>query len=142
MKKWPDSLAPPTSTSLRIVRSASGFGNAGLCAWVGEGDHFDSVLDAIELLDDRRARWCLQNPEAIANKTIEHVGYSCHRHAMRKPRLYFAETCLETSAQGYMGLSSRVRSDRMEYPRRSVFGARYSQALDRLPELKLDMSTR
>jgi len=95
---------------------------------------------AIELLDDRRGALVpFQNPDAIAQKTIELLDTPAIRHAMRKRAYLFArEMVWKRVAQGYMDSFSRVRSDRMQSPR-VQFSARMTHKLrDRLPELKLD----
>jgi len=95
---------------------------------------------AIELLDDRRGALVpFQNPDAIAQKTVELLDTPATRHAMRKRAYLFArEMVWKRVAQGYMTSFARVRSDRMENPK-VQFSARAAQkALDHLPELKLD----
>ncbi len=95
---------------------------------------------AIELLDDRRGALVpFQNPDAIAQKTIELLDTPAMRHAMRKRAYLFARDMVwKRVAQGYMESFSRVRSERMESPR-VQFAARMTQkSLDQLPELKLD----
>ena len=74
---------------------------------------------AIELLDDRRGALVpFQNPDAIAQKTIELLDTPAIRHAMRKRAYLFArEMVWKRVAQGYMESFARVRSDRMETPR-------------------------
>ena len=95
---------------------------------------------AIELLDDRRGALVpFQNPNAIAQKTIELLDTPAIRHAMRKRAYLFArEMVWKRVAQGYMESFARVRSDRMESPK-VQFSARVThKSLDQLPELKLD----
>src|SRR5580700_5220522 len=95
---------------------------------------------AIELLDDRRGALVpFQNPDAIAQKTIELLDTPAIRHAMRKRAYVFARAMTwKTVAQGYMESFSRVRSDRMETPR-VQFSARTTQkSLNQLPEMNLD----
>jgi len=95
---------------------------------------------AIELLDDRRGALVpFQNPDAIAQKTIELLDTPAIRHAMRKRAYLFArEMVWKRVAQGYMESFARVRSDRMENPR-VQFSARMTQkSLDQLPELNLN----
>src|SRR5580693_9152980 len=74
---------------------------------------------AIELLDDRRGALVpFQNPGAIAQKAIELLDTPALRHAMRKRAyLYAREMIWKRVAQGYMDSFSRVRSDRMEFPK-------------------------
>src|SRR5271156_3010301 len=95
---------------------------------------------AIELLDDRRGALVpFQNPDAIAQKTIELLDTPAIRHAMRKRAYLFArEMIWKKVAQGYMESFSRVRSDRMENPRVQFSARATPKALNRLPELKLD----
>jgi hypothetical protein len=95
---------------------------------------------AIELLDDRRGALVpFQDPDAIAQKTIELLATPALRHAMRKRAYLFARDMVwKKAAQGYMGSFARVRSDRMETPR-VQFSARATQrSLNQLPELKLN----
>jgi glycosyltransferase involved in cell wall biosynthesis len=95
---------------------------------------------AIELLDDRRGALVpFQNPDAIAQKTIELLTTPALRHAMRKRAYQFArEMIWKRVAQGYMESFSRVRADRMETPRVQFAARAAPQELNRLPELKLD----
>ncbi len=95
---------------------------------------------AIELLDDRRGALVpFQNPEAIANKTIELLDTPAIRHAMRKRAYLFArEMIWKRVAQGYMESFSRVRSDRMEAPKVQFAARMIPKSLDQLPELKLN----
>jgi glycosyltransferase involved in cell wall biosynthesis len=95
---------------------------------------------AIELLDDRRGALVpFENPDAIAQKTIELLDTPAIRHGMRKRAYLFArEMIWKKVAQGYMESFAHVRSDRMESPQ-VRFSARVTQkSLDRLPELKLN----
>jgi glycosyltransferase involved in cell wall biosynthesis len=95
---------------------------------------------AIELLDDRRGALVpFQNPEAIANKTIELLDTPAIRHAMRKRAYLFArEMVWKRVAQGYMESFARVRSDRMEAPKVQFAARMIPKSLDQLPELKLN----
>jgi glycosyltransferase involved in cell wall biosynthesis len=95
---------------------------------------------AIELLDDRRGALVpFQNPEAIAQKTIELLDTPAMRHAMRKRAYLFGrEMVWKRVAQGYMESFARVRSERMENPH-VQFAARIThKSLDQLPELNLN----
>jgi len=95
---------------------------------------------AIELLDDRRGALVpFQNPEAIAQKTIELLATPALRHAMRKRAYLFGRDMVwKKAAQGYMKSFAQVRSDRLETPR-VQFSARATQkSLNQLPELKLN----
>ena len=93
---------------------------------------------AIELLDDRRGALVpFQNPDAIAQKTIELLDTPAIRHAMRKRAYLFArEMVWKRVAQGYMESFARVRSDRMESPRVQFSARMTHKSLDQLPELK------
>src|SRR5580698_6602460 len=95
---------------------------------------------AIELLDDRRGALVpFQDPDAIAQKTLELLDTPAIRHAMRKRAYLFArEMIWKRVAQGYMESFSRVRSDRMENPRVQFSARAATKDLNRLPELKLD----
>src|ERR1700676_3868310 len=94
---------------------------------------------AIELLDDRRGALVpFQNPEAIAQKTIELLDTPAIRHAMRKRAYLFArEMVWKRVAQGYMESFARVRSDRRENPRVQLLARFPQKPLDQLPRLKL-----
>jgi len=95
---------------------------------------------AIELLDDRRGALVpFQNPDAIAQKTIELLDTPAIRHAMRKRAYLFArEMIWKRVAQGYMESFARVRSDRMESPRVQFSARMTHKTLDQLPALNLD----
>jgi glycosyltransferase involved in cell wall biosynthesis len=95
---------------------------------------------AIELLDDRRGALVpFQNPDAIAQKTIELLDTPAIRHAMRKRAYLFArEMVWKRVAQGYMESFARVRSDRMESPKVQFSARMTPKSLDQLPELKLN----
>jgi glycosyltransferase involved in cell wall biosynthesis len=95
---------------------------------------------AIELLDDRRGALVpFQNPDAIAQKTIELLDTPAIRHAMRKRAYLFArEMIWKRVAQGYMESFARVRSDRMATPRVQFSARATRKALNQLPELKLN----
>src|SRR5882672_452235 len=95
---------------------------------------------AIELLDDRRGALVpFQNPDAIAQKTIELLTTPALRHAMRKRAYLFGRDMVwKRVAQGYMESFARVRSDRMEIPRVQFSARATSKSLNQLPELKLN----
>jgi glycosyltransferase involved in cell wall biosynthesis len=95
---------------------------------------------AIELLDDRRGALVpFQNPDALAQKTIELLDTPAIRHAMRKRAYLFARDMVwKRVAQGYMESFARVRGDRMENPRAQFSARATPKALDQLPDLKLD----
>ena len=96
---------------------------------------------AIELLDDRRGALVpFQNPDAIAQKTIELLDTPAIRHAMRKRAYLFArEMVWKRVAQGYM--ESFVAGAQRPHgnSKRSVLSARMTpKILNQLPELKLN----
>src|SRR4029077_20924112 len=95
---------------------------------------------AYELLDDRRGALVpFQNPDAIAQKTIELLDTPAIRHSMRKRAYLFArEMVWKRVAQGYMESFGRVRSDRMESPKVQFSARVHEKFLDQLPELKLN----
>ena len=95
---------------------------------------------AIELLDDRRGALVpFQNPDAIAQKTIELLTTPALRHAMRKRAyLYARDMVWKKVAQGYMDSFARVRSDRMETPRVQFMARAAEKTLNQLPEVKLN----
>src|SRR5580693_2561597 len=95
---------------------------------------------AIELLDGGRGALVpFQNPDAIAQKTIELLDTPAIRHAMRKRAYLFArEMIWKRVAQGYMDSFSRVRSDRMEFPKVQFSARAVEKTLNQLPALKLD----
>jgi glycosyltransferase involved in cell wall biosynthesis len=95
---------------------------------------------AIELLDDRRGALVpFQDPDAIANKTIELLDTPATRHAMRKRAYLFArEMVWKRVAQGYMESFVRVRGDRMESPKVQFSARMTHKSPDQLPELKLN----
>jgi glycosyltransferase involved in cell wall biosynthesis len=94
---------------------------------------------AIELLDDRRGALVpFQNPDAIAQKTVELLDTPAIRHAMRKRAYLFArEMIWKRVAQGYMESFSRVRSDRMASPRVQFSARTTPKSLNQLPALNL-----
>jgi glycosyltransferase involved in cell wall biosynthesis len=95
---------------------------------------------AIELLDDRRGALVpFENPDAIAQKTIELLTTPALRHAMRKRAyLYARDMVWKKAAQGYMESFARVRSDRMQTPRVQFLARATKKVLNQLPQLKLD----
>ena len=95
---------------------------------------------AIELLDDRRGALVpFQNPDAIAQKTIELLDTPATRHAMRKRAYLFSrEMVWKKAAQGYMESFTRVRTDRMDNPRIQFSASVTPKRLNQLPELNLN----
>src|SRR5258707_9618135 len=95
---------------------------------------------AIELLDDRRGALVpFQDPDAIAQKTIELLDTPAKRHAMRKRAYLFRRDMVwKRVAHAYMESFARVRSDRMENPRGQFATRMTHKSLDQLPELNRD----
>src|ERR1700688_4553512 len=95
---------------------------------------------ALELLDDRRGALVpFQNPDAIAQKTIELLDTPALRHAMRKRAYLFARDMVwKRVAQGYMASFQQARSDRIESPRVQFLARNTEKLLNQLPQLKLD----
>ncbi len=95
---------------------------------------------ATELLDDRRGALVpFQNPDAIAQKTIELLDTPAIRHAMRKRAYLFARQMIwKRVAQGYMESFARVRSDRMENPQVQLLARVTHKSLNQLPELNVN----
>ena len=95
---------------------------------------------AIELLDDRRGALVpFQNPNAIAQKTIELLDTPALRHSMRKRGYLFArEMVWKRVAQGYMESFSRVRSDRLQTPHVQFSASGAPKSLNLLPALRLN----
>ena len=95
---------------------------------------------AIELLDDRRGALVpFQDPDAIAQKTIELLDTPAIRHAMRKRAYVFArEMIWKRVAQGYIESFARVRSDRIKRPRVQFSARTTHKILNQVPELKLN----
>jgi len=103
---------------------------------------------AIELLDDRRGALVpFENPDAIAQKTMELLDTPAIRHAMRKRAYLFArEMIWKRVAQGYMESFARVRGDRMASPKVQSSARLAHKSLDsdedELPPLKLNHLSR
>jgi len=101
---------------------------------------------AIELLDDRRGALVpFENPDAIAQKTVELLDTPAIRHAMRKRAYLFArEMVWKRVAQGYMESFARVRGDRMAGPKVQFSARMTDKSLDEdeLPPLKLNHLSR
>ena len=95
---------------------------------------------AIELLDGGRGALVpFQDPNAIAQKTIELLDTPAIRHAMRKRAYLFARDMVwKRVAQGYMESFARVRGDRMASPRVQFSARMTDKSLDQLPELKFE----
>ena len=97
-------------------------------------------LHAIELLDDERGAIVpFDDPQAIAEKTIELLDNGTARHAMRKRAyLYARDMVWDRVAQQYMGSFERVYNERLRKPRATFSAQNTEKALDRLPSIKLD----
>jgi len=97
-------------------------------------------LHAIELLDEERGVLVpFDNPQAIAEKTIELLDNATARHAMRKRAyLYSRDMVWDRVAQQYMGSFERVYNERLRRPRATFPAQNTEKSLDRLPTVKLD----
>jgi len=97
-------------------------------------------LHAIELLDDQRGVLVpFDDPQAIAEKTIELLDNGTARHAMRKRAyLYSRNMVWDRVAQQYMGSFERVYNERLRNPRATFSAQNTEKVLDRLPAVKLD----
>ena len=97
-------------------------------------------LHAIELLgEERGALVPFDDPQAIAEKTIELLDNGTARHAMRKRAyLYTRDMVWDRVAQQYMGSFERVYNERLHNPRATFSAQNTEKALDRLPAVKLD----
>jgi glycosyltransferase involved in cell wall biosynthesis len=95
---------------------------------------------AIELLDGGRGALVpFEDPDAIAQKTIELLDTPAIRHAMRKRAYLFArEMVWKRVAQGYMDSFSKVRSDRVHCPQVQFSAGMIQKSLHQLPELRLN----
>ena len=95
---------------------------------------------AIELLDDRRGALVpFQDPDAIAQKTIELLDTPAIRHAMRKRAYTYARDMVwKKAAEGYMASFAQARSDRTLKPRVTFLDGSLEKQLDKLPTLNLD----
>jgi len=97
-------------------------------------------LHAIELLDEERGALVpFDDPQAIAEKTIELLDNGTARHAMRKRAyLYARDMVWDRVARQYMGSFERVYNERLRKPRATFPAQNTEKALDRLPAVKLD----
>jgi glycosyltransferase involved in cell wall biosynthesis len=97
-------------------------------------------LHAIELLDEERGVLVpFDDPQAIAEKTIELLDNGTARHAMRKRAyLYTRDMVWNRVAQQYMGSFERVYNERLRNPRATFSAQNTEKNLDRLPVIKLD----
>src|SRR5271155_5133457 len=97
-------------------------------------------LHAIELLDEQRGVLVpFDDPQAIAEKTIELLDNGTARHAMRKRAyLYSRNMVWDRVAQQYMGSFERVYNERLRNQRATFSAQNTEKILDRLPLVKLD----
>ena len=97
-------------------------------------------LHAIELLDEERGALVpFDDPDAIAEKTIELLDNAPRRHAMRKRAyLYARDMVWNCAAQKYMKSFERIYNERLRNPRATFSAQNTEKTLDRLPALKLD----
>ena len=97
-------------------------------------------LHAIELLDDERGVLVpFDDPEAIAEKTIELLENDTTRHAMRKRAyLYARDMVWSRVAQKYMKSFERIYNERLRNPRATFSAQNTEKTFDRLPAMKLD----
>lgn len=97
-------------------------------------------LHAMELLEEERGVLVpFDDPQAIAEKTIELLDNGTARHAMRKRAyLYARDMVWDRVAQQYMGSFERVYNERLRNPRATFSARNTEKALDRLPVAKLD----
>ena len=97
-------------------------------------------LHAVELLDEERGILVpFDDPQAIADKTIELLDNGTARHAMRKRAyLYTRDMVWDRVAQQYMRSFERVYNERLRNPRATFSAQNTEKTLDRLPIVKLD----
>ncbi len=97
-------------------------------------------LHAIELLDNERGVLVpFDDPDAIAEKTLELLDNSTARHAMRKRAyLYARDMVWSRVAQKYMQSFERIYNERLRNPRATFHAQNTEKSLDRLPAVKLD----
>jgi glycosyltransferase involved in cell wall biosynthesis len=97
-------------------------------------------LHAIELLEEERGVLVpFDDPQKIAEKTIDLLDNGTARHAMRKRAyLYARDMVWDRVAQQYMGSFERVYNERLRNPRATFSARNTEKALDRLPVIKLD----
>jgi glycosyltransferase involved in cell wall biosynthesis len=97
-------------------------------------------LHAIELLDDERGVLVpFDDPEAIADKTIELLDNDTARYAMRKRAYLFARDMVWSRvAREYMLSFERVCNERSRKPRVTYSARTTEKTLNLLPTIKLD----
>ncbi|HKI13143.1 MAG TPA: glycosyltransferase family 4 protein [Candidatus Acidoferrum sp.] len=97
-------------------------------------------LHATELLDEGRGVLVpFDDPQTLAEKTIELLDNGTARHAMRKRAyLYTRDMVWDRVAQQYMGSFERVYNERLRNPRATFSAQNTEKVLDRLPAVKLD----
>ncbi|HEY2932194.1 MAG TPA: glycosyltransferase family 4 protein, partial [Acidobacteriota bacterium] len=97
-------------------------------------------LHAMELLDDERGVLVpFDDPEAIAEKTVDLLDNEPARYAMRKRAYLFGRDMVWSRvAQEYMLSFERVYNERSRKPRVTYSARTTEKTLDRLPAIKLD----
>jgi glycosyltransferase involved in cell wall biosynthesis len=97
-------------------------------------------LHAIELLNEERGVLVpFNDPDALADKTLELLDNGTARHAMRKRAyLYARDMIWSRVAQKYMQSFERIYNERLRNPRATFFAQNTAKNLDRLPAIKLD----
>ena len=97
-------------------------------------------LHAVELLaEDRGVLVPFDDPQAIADRTLELLHNDTERHAMRKRAYLHARSMVwNRVAQEYMGSFERVNNERLRNPRATFSAQNTEKVLDRLPAIKLD----
>ncbi len=105
---------------------------------IGAADIY--YLHAVELLDGERGVLVpFDDPQAIADQTIELLDNATARHAMRKRAyLYTRDMVWNRVAEQYMGSFERVYNERLRNPRATFSAQNTEKILDRLPAVKLD----
>ena len=97
-------------------------------------------LHAIELLENNRGVLVpFDDPNAIADKTLELLRDETARHAMRKRAYLHARSMVwNRVAQEYMASFERVYNERLRNPQATFSAKNTEKALDRIPAIKLD----
>jgi len=97
-------------------------------------------LHAIELLaNDRGVLVPFDDPNAIADRTLDLLRDETGRHAMRKRAYLHARSMVwNRVAQEYMKSFERVYNERLRNPRATFSAQNTEKMLDKLPAIKLD----
>jgi glycosyltransferase involved in cell wall biosynthesis len=95
---------------------------------------------ARELLDEGRGIIVpFEDPDAIADKTIELLDNAAARHSMRKRAYQHARDMVwKKVAHGYMASFAEARGSRMHKPRAAFSAPGTEKALDRVPPVNLE----